>query len=435
MPRRYVIIGGGPAAIAAAGVICEEDPPGQIVIIGDDPHGFYSRPGLAYYINGEIRDRELLLRHADNFQFVKAKVTAIDALAHQVTLENGSKYSYHRLLLATGSLAAQMSIPGASLEGVVKLDDLEDAKKIIKLIGRSKAAVVTGGGIIALEIVEALSSHGVETHFIIRGERYWHNVLDVVESAIVERLLKSKGVRLCHRSQLSRILDKRGKVTAVETADGKNISCQMVAVAIGVQPRIELAVSAGLKTDRGILTDEWLQTSAPDIFAAGDVAQVFDPHSGKTTLEMLWGKALAQGKAAGKNMVGRRIPYEKDVPFNVTRLAGLTTTIIGAVGNSSEGEEVVSVSRGESETWRHLPNTITVQRDFDFNRTRILVGVNTIAGAVVMGDQTLSRPLHQLTAQRVDISQIRPRLLDPEASLVDTIIEFWSDWNRCREAG
>jgi NAD(P)H-nitrite reductase large subunit len=434
MTRRYVIIGGGPAAIAAAGVIYEEDAAGQVLIIGDDPNGFYSRPGLAYYINGEIRDRELLLRHAANFQFVKAKVTAVDALAHQVTLENSSKYNYHRLLLATGSLSTQMSIPGAGLEGVVKLDDMEDAKKIIKLVGRSKTAVVTGGGITALEIVEALASHGVETHFIMRGERYWYNVLDVAESAIVERLLKNKGVRLYHRSQLSRILDKHGKVAAVETEDGKKISCQMVAMAIGVQPRIELARSAGLKTDRGIITDEWLQTSAPDIFAAGDVAQVFDPHSGKTTLEMLWGKALAQGKAAGKNMGGRRIPYVKDVPFNVTRLAGLTTTIIGAVGNSNGGEEVLSVSRGESETWRHLPNTITVQCDFDFNRTRILVGVNTIAGAVVMGDQTLSRPLHQLIARRVDISHIRPRLLAPGASLVDTIIEFWSDWNRFHEA-
>lgn len=432
--HRYVIIGTGPAATAAAGVIHKEDPAGQLVLIGDDPHGLYSRPGLAYYITGEIRRQDLLLRHATNFRFVNAKAVAVDPLAHQVTLENGGRHSYDRLLIATGSLATQMAIPGADLKGVVKLDDMDDAQRIIRLAGRSKTAVVVGGGITALEVVEALVSHGVETHFILRGERYWHTVLDVVESAIVERRMTRKGVRLHHRSQLSRIVGKHGRVTAVETKDEKQIACQMVASAIGVQPRLELAVSAGLKMDRGILTDEYLQTSAPDIFAAGDVAQVFDPLSGKTGLDMLWGNALAQGHVAGKNMVAVRTLYVKDVPFNVTRLAGLTTTIIGSVGNGSGKEDIVSISRGESETWYHLPNTIAVQRDFDFNRMRILVGVNNFVGTVIMGDQTLSLPLHQLIRQRVDISPIRARLLAPRAPAEEIIIEFWSAWRCSHEA-
>jgi NADPH-dependent 2,4-dienoyl-CoA reductase/sulfur reductase-like enzyme len=206
----------------------------------------------------------------------------------------------------------------------------------------------------------------------------------------------------------------------------------LVAVAIGIRPRIELAVTAGLKTERGILVDEYLKTSAPNIFAAGDVAQVYDPFSGKSVVDSLWGPARAQGHAAGLSMAGIATPYIKAVPFNVTRLAGLTTTIIGTVGKGTD-QDLLGIARGDSETWRQLPDAIAAQSDFDVNRLRIMVGTNRLIGAIVMGDQTLSQPLQCLIANQADITSIRNVLLDGHDRLGDVIANFWTEW-RTRHA-
>jgi NADPH-dependent 2,4-dienoyl-CoA reductase/sulfur reductase-like enzyme len=289
--------------------------------------------------------------------------------------------------------------------------------------------VVVGGGITALEIVEGLRARRVRPHYFMRRDRYWSSVLDKTESRIVEHRLAQEGVQIHYRTELAEILGKRGHVVGVRTQDGQQIKCQIVAIAIGVRPNRALADAAGLKTDRGILVDETLQTSAPDVFAAGDVAQVFDPFSGQAILDTLWSVAVAQGRIAGQNMAGQTVAYRKDVPFNVTRLAGLTTTIIGTVGHDTD-EDLVGIARGDSETWRQLPDAVAAQADFEVNRLRVLVGKQNLLGGVVMGDQTLSRPLHQLIARQVDITSIHGRLLQSNAPIADIIADFWTQWRQ-----
>ena len=434
MARRYLIVGTGAAGIAAAETIRGQDPGGDVLLLGEESHGYYSRPGLAYYLTGELPERQLFPfteRDFDRLRLrrVHARVAALQPQTHEVTLDDGRKLPYDRLLLATGSLAARPPLPGVDLEGVVKLDDLDDARRILKGCRRGRAAVVVGGGITALEIVEGLRARHVRTHYFLRGERYWSNVLDETESRIVEDRLRAEGIQIHYHTELAEILGRRGRVTGVVTQDGRRMNCTLVAVAIGVRPRIELAEGAGLATERGIRVDEYLQTSAPDVFAAGDVAQVFDPLSGKSVLDTLWGVAAAQGRIAGQNMAGHTVPYQKSVPFNVTRLAGLTTTIIGTVGRGGD-KDLLGIARGDSETWRQLPDALVAQDAFDVNRLRILVGEGSLVGAIVMGDQTLSLPLYQLVAQRADIAPIRDLLLEPSARLGDLIASFWTDWRK-----
>ena len=220
-------------------------------------------------------------------------------------------------------------------------------------------------------------------------------------------------------------MGKRGRVAGVRTIDGHQLKCNLVAIAIGIRPRKELAEACGLQVDRGILVNEHMQTSSPDIFAAGDVAQVYDPVTEKYLIDSLWGPAREQGNAAGLNMAGYPTPYYKHVAFNVTRLANLTTTIIGTVGRG-EDKDLFGIARGDSETWRQLPDAIAAQSDFDINRLRVLVGEKIILGAIVMGDQTLSQPLHHLITQRVDITPIRDQLLQRDAPLGDFIADFWT---------
>lgn len=430
---RYVIIGSGVAGIAAIEAIRSLDREGEVVMIGDDPYGFYSRPGLAYYLTGELHDKALFPRTAAayrkmNFRYVKGRVQKILREAHTLEMEGGTSLSYDRLLLAVGAQAAPMKAPGADLDGVLKLDHLEDAKKILKHARRGRTAVVVGGGITALEMVEGFLARGVKVHYLLRGDRYWSNVLDEQESRIVEHRLQEDGVRLHFHSEIAEILGKKGRVSGVRLVDGKTLACDMVAYAIGVRPRLELAKQGGLEIDRGILVNEYLQTNDPAIYAAGDVAQVYDPATGQSVLDSLWGPARQQGYAAGLNMAGKRTAYRKAVSFNVTRLAGLTTTIIGMVG-SGRDDDLVGIARGDSETWRHLPEAIVAQTGFEVNRLRLLVGERTLLGAVVMGDQKLSFPLEKIISDGVDISPIREKLLTPQARVGDVIADFWLEKN------
>ena len=256
---------------------------------------------------------------------------------------------YERLLLATGAHATALAVPGAQLPGVVKLDDLDDARKILHLARRGKTAVVIGGGITALEIAEGLLARGMKVHYLLRGDRYWSNVLDEEESRVVENRLRKDGVEIQHHAEPKEIRG-RGRVEAIHLVDGSVLRCDLVAYAIGIGARLDLARQAGLAVDRGILADEYMRTNVTDIYAAGDVAQVHDPRSGRSVLDSLWGTARDQGRIAGLNMAGQKAAYFKSVPSNVTRLAGLTTTIIGPVGKG-RNEDVIGIARGESESW------------------------------------------------------------------------------------
>lgn len=427
---RYVIIGTGAAGIASIEAIRSVDKRGEIIMVGEDPHGFYSRPGLAYLLTGEIPDKSLFPKTGDdyallNFKYQNAHVTKIDSDHKTLLLDGKTPLSYDKLLIATGAFAAPLTVPGAALQGVVKLDHLEDARYILKQARRGKTAVVVGGGITALELTEGLLARGMNVHYLLRGDRYWSNVLDEQESRIIEARLQVEGVTLHFHSELKEIIGKGSKVSGVRLQDGNILKCDLVAYAIGIKPRIELAREAGLTLDRGILVNEFLQTNFSDIYAAGDVAQVYDSMTGHSVLDSLWSPARDQGRIAGLNMAGENKPYIKSVPFNVTRLAGLTTTIIGAVGHGHD-DDIVGIARGDSETWRELPDAIVAQSGFDTNHVRIIVGDKNLLGAVVMGDQTLSTPLQKIIARKLDISSMRDQLLTKDAKIADVVVDFWS---------
>ncbi len=429
----YVIIGSGVAGIAAIEAIRSTDSASSLTLIGDDPYGFYSRPGLAYHLTGELHAKALFPRTAEdlqklNFRSIKGKVTKISRPEHILELKNESHISYDRLLIAVGARAMPLEVPGSNLEGILKLDHMSDAKLILKQARRGKTALVVGGGITALELTEGLRSRGMKVHYLLRGDRYWSNVLDEQESRIVEHRLREEGVTLHHHAEIIEVTGSKGHVNGVHLLNGQTLKCDLVAYAIGIRPRVELAKQAGLAVDRGILVNEYLQTNDPDIYAAGDVAQAYDPMSGRSILDSLWAPARQQGHTAGLNMVGRKTAYVKAPPFNVTRLAGLTTTIIGTVGRGRD-EDLVGIARGDSETWRQLPDAMVAQTGFEVNRLRLLVGEKTLLGAIVMGDQNLSFPLEKMISGNMDISPIREQLLAPNAKVSDVIAEFWANRN------
>lgn len=434
----YVIIGASIAGTSAAEAIRERDTAAAISIVSEERHGLYSRPGLAYLLRGDIPEKQLAARTPEDVRQLRA--TTLHARAeqlrpaqHQVVLSTRQTLTYDRLLLATGSLAVPPEFPGAQLRGVLKLDHLEDARALLKASGRNKTAVVIGGGITALELVEGLRARGMTVYYFMRGDRYWANVLDETESRLVEDRLRDEGVIIYTRTQIKQALGKREKLIGVETLTGETLKCAVLAAAIGVKPRLELAHTANLRLDRGLLVDEYLRTSAPDVYAAGDVAQVYDPRSGRAVLDVLWSTAQAQGRAAGFNMAGAAQPYVKRVAMNVTQLAGLVTTIIGAVGGGHD-EDLLTISRGDSEAWR-LPTGAWVLTDQQaVNRLRVLVSDRAIVGALVIGDQAWSQPLYQLIAAEADIRPIRAQLEADSTLALTQLSNFYQRWEPTHRA-
>jgi len=426
---RYVIIGTGVAGFSAVQTLSSLEPGANITQVSDDPHGFYSRPGLAYYLTGEIPEKQLfpfLKRGKLNLdvQQVSGRVTHLDPQSHSIVINPAGTLVYDRLLLATGAKSVPLDIPGGDLHGVVKLDNLEDTRKILSMIRRTKTAVVIGGGVLGIELVEGLGAQNVKVNYLLRGDWYWSNVLAEAESRMLERNLVHDGVTLHHRTEIVEILAKKGKVTGVRTSKGDIIRCDMLAVGIGVKACIELAQAAGLKTDRGILVNEYLQTSEPDIFAAGDVAQIFDPSSGYSSIDNLWYPGRKQGRVAALNMAGQNQIYQRTVAINVLLLAGVMTSIIGAIGSGRE-EGQAYTTRGSSETWQQLPNTIATESGTAVSQLRLMVGEQTLLGALVMGDQKISRPLRELINNQVDITPIRDQLLHSSAELGQCVMDYW----------
>ncbi len=388
-------------------------------------------PGLAYYLSGEIPEKSLYPFSEEDWKslnlnrIINQRVTRLDPRGHLIEVTLGGALTYDRLLLATGAKAAPLKIPGEDLAGVVKLDHLEDTRRILSQARRAKTAVVVGGGIVAVELVEGLIAQNVKVHYLLRGDRYWSNVFDEAKSRLIEKRLVQHGVALHQRTEIGQILGRGGKVSAIQTNSGEVIPCKMVAVGVGVRPRMELAQGAGLKTDRGILTNEYLQTSDPDIFAAGDVAQIFDLTTRQSLIDNLWHPGRQQGRIAALNMAGKPSPYYRSVMVNVVRLAGVMIAIIGAVG-SGRDEDLVSVARGSSETWLQIPNTLAMESGNDLSHLRLMVGEKSLLGAIVMGDLKLSFPLQEMISAKMDITPIRSQLLTPGAPLGQVLMDFWS---------
>jgi NAD(P)H-nitrite reductase large subunit len=240
-------------------------------------------------------------------------------------------------------------------------------------------------------------------------------------------------VEVHYNARVRQAVGKKGKLIAVEIDNGEQIPCQILAVAIGTRPHLDLARAAGIKVDRGILTDAYLRTSAPDILAAGDVAQVHDERSGRDSLDTLWSSARAHGEAAAATMAGTPTPYRRTVAMNVTLIAGIPTTIIGALGSGSD-DDLVAIARGDSERWREAAPTWVVVERHEVNRVRLMLSERTIIGALVMGDQTLSHPLHRLIAAEADISSLRESLLADSHMVLERIASFSADWERSHAA-
>ncbi|MBF5041913.1 Rieske 2Fe-2S domain-containing protein [Aggregicoccus sp. 17bor-14] len=330
-PESVVIIGAGAAGHAAAETLRREGCAGRVVLVGADESPPYDRPNLSKdYLAGSAPEEWIPLRSGEDYAKagielrVGVRATALDTAARTVSLSDGTQLGYGALLLATGADPVQLDIPGARLPHVHTLRTLADCRAIIARAARARRAVLLGAGFIGLEVAAALRTRGLEVDVVAPGTEPLERVVGAEVGAFLRALHESHGVRF-HMGKRAVAIDRGG----VTLSGGEALPAELVVVGVGVRPSLALAESAGLALDRGVKVDAQLRTSAPGVWAAGDIARWPDPHTGRALRVEHWVVAQRQGQAAARNILGRGEPFEA-VPFFWTQQYDLALSCVGS---------------------------------------------------------------------------------------------------------
>jgi NADPH-dependent 2,4-dienoyl-CoA reductase/sulfur reductase-like enzyme/nitrite reductase/ring-hydroxylating ferredoxin subunit len=315
-PEKFVIVGGGAAGFAAAETLRREGFAGAITMLSNDGAMPVDRPNLSKdYLAGSAPEDWLPLRGEDYYRDagidlrLNSNVAAIDPKTRSVTLGNGDKLPFDRLLLATGAEPVKLQIPGADQPHVHTLRSVADSRAIIRAAGSAKRALVIGASFIGLEVAASLRARKTEVHVVAPEERPMQKVLGSEMGDFVRALHEENGVNFHLEDTVEKLDGFRATLKS-----GAVIEADLVVVGIGVKPRLALAEQAGLAADRGVSVSEYLETSVSGIFAAGDIARWPDPYSRQTIRVEHWVVAERQGQTAARNMMGRRERFDA-VPF------------------------------------------------------------------------------------------------------------------------
>ncbi|MBL8179125.1 MAG: FAD-dependent oxidoreductase [Bryobacterales bacterium] len=334
----YVIVGNGVAGITAAFTLRQRDRHARITVIGGESDYFFSRTALmyAYMDRLTLRDMEPFERKTyaqRSIALVRGWAVDLDAARRLLRLATGQELLYDKLLLATGSVPHRAPWPGldAVREGLVHFVSLEHLAECERLTPSTRQAVVAGGGLIGLELVECLRHHGVEVDFLVRESWYWPVALAAEEGAMIAEHVRAHGVRIhCGHQVSAATADQAGRISAVTTAAGLRLPCQMLGVCIGVRPAVDWLrkVTTPPAIGRGVETGDSFQTSLPGVYAAGDCAEFVRP-DGSRLLEQIWYSAKRQGEQAAAAMLGDAVAYRPPLFFNSAKFFDIEYTTVG----------------------------------------------------------------------------------------------------------
>lgn len=397
---KLVIIGNGIAGTTVARLVAERDPSTQIAIYTEESYLYYPRPRLIDVIAGEIEEQAMPQYTNEWYQkrgiqvHLEHRVTGIEPAEHHITLSDGSVVAYDRLVLANGASNFIPPFKGADLEGVYTLRTLQDA---LTLRARSKAAqhvVILGGGLLGLDMAMALKVNCSRVTVVEVMPRLLPRQLDEQGAQVLTNLFINRGVQIITSDSCVQV-NGSGQSHEVLLKSGRILNADLVAVSAGIRPNIGLAQAAGVVCERGIVVDDHLRTSVPDIYALGDVAE-FN--------KRVWGiipVALAQGKIAAASICGDdSVKYTDVVPSTTLKVTGIDLTSVGEV--NPEGSGYTELRR---------------QDDAAGTYKKIVLRNGFVVGAILLGDRINIRSVNMLIDKKVNVTGYEDQLFDANLSI------------------
>ncbi len=398
---KYAIIGNSAAAVGAIEAIRSVDREGTITAISAEPYAVYSRPLISEYLAGETAIEKMAYRPADFYEkngveaILGVAAESIDFGAKEVRLADGRSVGYDKLLIATGGKPFVPPIAGLDKSDVYTFTTLADAMRLDAALERGiENFVIVGGGLIGLKCAESLRKRGAKVTVVELADRVMAAVMDVEAGRIVERGLARAGVSVMTGDTVEEVLGEPDSITGVRLKSGKELSCQAVVIAIGVAPNVDLVRGSSVEINRGILVDDSMRTSVPDVYAAGDVAEGRDMLLGSPRVLPIWPNAYVQGRVAGFAMAGAPREFPGGLSMNSIELFGTPVINVGITDPREEGYEIEA--RLEGDVYRKM-----VLKD------------GRLVGAIAVGEIDRAGILSGLVREGIDVSAFREELLRP----------------------
>ncbi len=399
----YLIIGNGIAGITAAETLRAEAPDATIGIVADDSLPVYYRPALKDYLAGRVDEERLWARPTHLYQeqkifFLSERVVSIQTQQHLVQLQSRRQINYGKLLLANGASPARLSCPGSDLQGVTTLRTVADYQAILARLPDVRHVVVVGSGTLALETAESLRTRGLEVSHLLRKRTLWSEVLDTTASDLVIQRELRAGIDVQLETEIVEIAGDRNGVKSVVTSQGKRIRCELVLIAIGIEPNIDFIRASNILCGRGVQVDKNMRTSVPDVYAAGDVLE--SRSSGRPRVLGQWYPAIQQARSAAYNMLGiadAEHAFNADTFYNATFLYGLDFASIG-ITNQPGYQEIVAEPKPR------------------YYR-KVLLQQGVPVGMLSLGERRQALAFKRAIDYRVNLSSIATRLFDSDFKL------------------
>jgi NAD(P)H-nitrite reductase large subunit len=414
---KYLIIGNSAGGIGAVEAIRQVDKEGTLTIVSEEPYPAYSRPLISKYLAGERTFEGILFRPLDfydqnNILFLPGKKVTRLELDHRIAwLEDSEQITWEKLLLAVGGNPIFPKMEGGDKRGVFTFTKFDDAKAVDRFLDKARKAVVIGGGLIGISVTEALVKRGVNVIVVEMKEKILNTILDQQASSMTEEVLKQASVEIITGHTAVKI-SGRGTVKKIILDNGDTIPCDLVVVAIGVSPRLELALDAKLEINRGIVVDHHMATNHPNVYACGDVAEAYDFVYGENRLTPIWPNAYIGGRVAGFNMVGVTAEYLNSTAMNSLNYFGIDIASVGMpTAPNEDGYEVMSKKGGN-----------TYQK--------VILKDNFIVGMIFVGNTEKSGIIFGLMKNGVNVESFKQSLLADDFGLALFPRALWQEWLR-----
>ncbi len=352
----YVILGAGPAGVTAAETIRSYDKTGRITLIGGEPEPPYSRMAIPYLLHGNIEERGTYLRQTDGhydklgITYQTGRAGGIDTDKRQLFMSGADPIAYDRLLIATGASPIIPRMPGTNLDGVVNCWTLADAREILKRADKGAPVVLVGAGFIGSIVLEALYQRGCDLHVVEIAPRMVARMMDETAGGMLGRWCEKQGVHVYTGTKVDSINQNSnpgGAPLSVTLSDGTSIPATLVVLAAGVRSNTGFLVGSNIAVNQGIKVNEYLETSATGVYAAGDCCEGVDISTGKPDMLAIQPVAVEHGRLAAQNMAGVRTPHRGSLNMNVLDTMGLISSSFGLWQGKPGGETASLTDEGK----------------------------------------------------------------------------------------